>query len=296
MRDSNAKLASAKPRIKDEASDTIGNPGGAIASLYLAEDAAPSAAPISYRGAKARTDLGQGLFSDPVPGEQVSLWVYADAAWSSLGHANTGADGYYEMPTTGVVAANGVPVYAMLDADGSCAEHYTFLLPPGSKVVVTDIDATLTTSDGEVVLQAVDENHVPAMMAAADRLLQTWAMKGYTVVYLTARPNVLRNETRNWLRDLAFPIGPVITEPNFEAAEAFKTLWLRRMVNDFGWNIVAAYGNAQTDIAAYSNAAIPKAATFIVGPLAGTDGTMPIANSDFSAHITTYVNAQPNNP
>ncbi len=32
------------------------------------------------------------------------------------------------------------------------------------------------------------------------------------------------------------------------------------MVNDFGWNIVAAYGNADTDITAYANVNIPLAA------------------------------------
>lgn len=294
-RDSNAALAKAKPRVKDEASDTLGNPGGAVASLYLAEDAAPSAMPISYRGVKARTPVSQGLFSEPLPGEQVSLWVYSDATWNSIGRSNTDSDGIYELASTEFTAGNGVPVYAMLEADGSCAEHFTFLLPRGSKVVVTDIDATLTTSDSEVFLQAGDESHVPAMMAAADRLLQTWAMKGYTIVYLTARPSVLRNETRNWLRDLNFPIGPVITAPVIEEAAPYKTLWLRRIVNDFGWNIVAAYGNADTDITAYRDAAIPKTQTFIVGPLAGTEGTMPIANSDFSDHINSYVNTQPNN-
>jgi hypothetical protein len=294
-RESNAKLARDKPRVKDEASDTLGNPGGAVASLYLAEDATPSATPISYRGSKARTPPAQGLFSEPLSGEQVSLWLYADEAWSSIGRTTTADDGSYELPSTGVTAPNGVPVYAMLEADGSCAEHYTFLLAPGSKVVVSDIDATLTTSDSEIVEQALDEADVPAMMTAADRLLQAWAMKGYTIVYLTARPNVLRTETRNWLRDLMFPIGPVITQPYFQTAEPYKTLWLKRMVKDFGWNIVAAYGNADTDIAAYENAGILKSQTFIVGPLAGTKGTMPIANSDFSEHIATYVNVYPNN-
>lgn len=294
--DENATLNRDKPRVKDEASDTIGNPGGAVASVYLAENTAPSATPISYRGAKARTNPGQGLFSIPLPGENVSLWRYDNAQWSSIGRTTTGDDGYYELPSTNVVAANGSPIYAMLEADGSCAEHYTFLLAAGAKVVVTDIDATLTTSDSEIVQQAGDETHTPAMMAAADRLLQTWAMKGYTIVYLTSRPNALRKETRNWLRDLMFPLGPVITAPMLEDAEAFKTVWLQRMVNDFGWNIVAAYGNADSDIDAYNNAAIPKANTFIVGPLAGTKGTMPIANLDFTDHIATYVNAQPNNP
>ena len=62
-----------------------------------------------------------------------------------------------------------------------------------------------------------------------------------------------------------------------------------------GWQIVAAYGNASTDISAYANAGIPKTQTFIVGPLAGSDSTQPIDNMDYAQHIQTYVDAQPNN-
>ena len=78
-------------------------------------------------------------------------------------------------------------------------------------------------------------------------------------------------------------------------AAAYKTVWLQRMVQTFGWDIVAAYGNASTDITAYQNAGIPKTQTFIVGPLAGSDSTQPIDNMDFPAHITSYVDTQPNN-
>jgi phosphatidate phosphatase PAH1 len=66
------------------------------------------------------------------------------------------------------------------------------------------------------------------------------------------------------------------------------------MIQSFGWNVVAAYGNASTDITAYENAGIPKTQTFIVGPLAGSGGTVPIDNMDFAQHIQTYVDAQPN--
>ena len=78
-------------------------------------------------------------------------------------------------------------------------------------------------------------------------------------------------------------------------AAVYKTLWLDRMVQTFGWVPVAAYGNADTDITAYQNAGIPKSQTFIVGPLAGNGGTQPIDNLDYTSHISTYVNAQPDN-
>src|SRR5512146_1723197 len=83
----NQALAADNPRSKDEASDTLGNPGGLTASVYLADDQAPSAAPVDYHGVKARTTLTGGLFATALPGENVSLWSYDPdkAAWQSVG-------------------------------------------------------------------------------------------------------------------------------------------------------------------------------------------------------------------
>ncbi|HEX2685323.1 MAG TPA: hypothetical protein VHN14_01830 [Kofleriaceae bacterium] len=298
QKSANEALVADKPRNKDEASDTLGNPGGKIASVYLADDQHPDAAPVDYHGAKARTTPKGGLFATPLPGENVSLWYYEPdkAVWQSVGQGRTDDNGDYDVPSTGFIAPNGRPVYAMLEADGSCAVHFDYLFAPGTKVVVTDIDGTLTTDDKEIFTQITDDTYVPAMMTAADRLLQAWSMKGYLVVYLTARLHVLRAESRGWLADLTFPDGPLITEGGGLTADAYKTLWMNRMVQDFGWKVVAAYGNADTDITAYANAGVPPGQTFIIGPLAGTRGTMPIQNNDYTQHIATYVAAQPANP
>jgi hypothetical protein len=294
----NKTIAADELRSKDEASDTLGNPGGLNASIYLPDGQRPGAAAIDYHGSKARTAVDAGLTSDQLSGETVSLWTYDPAAamWQSIGSAKTDDGGTYDLPATGFVAPNGQPVYAMLEADGSCAAHYDLMLAPGSKVVVTDIDGTLTTSDLELQMQLTDDTYVPKMMTAADRLMQAWSMKGYPIVYLTARPNVLRAESRRWLADLGFPTGPLITSGSGAAADVYKTLWMKRMAQDFGWDVVAVYGNADTDITAYASIGVPPDHTFIVGPLAGTRGTIAIPNMDFSQHITDFVNAQPANP
>jgi hypothetical protein len=297
QRADNKTLATNDPRNKDEASDTLGNPGGAIASTYIADNQSPATAPIEYRGAKARTGTTAGFFATPLPGEFASLWSYDpnQAAWENVGRAQTGDDGYYSVSDSGFVAPNDRPIYSVLEADGSCAEHYDYLLPAGTKVVVTDIDGTLTASDDELFKQISDEAYVPAMKTAADKLTQAWTAKGYTIIYLTARPHVFRPETRVWLRDLGFSSGPLITATAVGDAAAYKTIWLQRLITSFGWNAVVAYGNADTDIAAYANVGIPKDHTFIIGPLAGNDGTVAIPNDDYTQHIATFVNAQPSN-
>ncbi len=288
-------IATENVRSKDEASDTIGNPNGPVASIYLAQGAQPTSAPISYRGAKGRTIPSGGYFSKPLQNEHVSLWTYDGGAWMSIGETITAEDGTYELPDTGYVALNGQPIYSMLDADGSCAEHYDYLYPRGTKVVITDIDGTLTLDDGQLLAQIPDDTYVPKMMGAGNKLVQAWAAKGYAVIYLTARPHVFRPETRTWLHDLGFTDGALITAEQVGDAGVYKTEWLQRMLTTFGWTAVAAYGNADTDITAYENVGIAKNLTFIVGPLAGNRQTTAIANMDFAAHISSFVAAQPDN-
>jgi phosphatidate phosphatase PAH1 len=220
----------------------------------------------------------------------------AGKAWQGQATGKTDANGAYALTATGQLAANGEPVYAMLDADGSCAAHYNYLFAPGTKVVVADIDGTLTTDNNQIIMQLTDETYVPKMMVAANALTTEWVKKGYPVIYLSARIHAYRPESRSWLASQGFARGALITENGGEKADVYKTLWLSRMKQTFGWDIVAAYGNEQTDLDAYHNVGIPAAQTFIIGPL-GDAPTTPASTSipglDYTAHITSYVDAQP---
>jgi hypothetical protein len=290
----NANLAKMDTRIKHEGADTIGVLGGATANTHVADTAMPSTAAPTWDGTMGVTTTTGGLFSTPMADEYVSVWTYDGTAWQMLGRDLTDQDGLFTI--AGATVPNGQPAFSVLEANGTCAEAYDYTFPMGEKVVVSDIDGTLTTNDTELAMEINDPTYDPMMMGHADALLQAWSMKGYPIVYLTNRPHPLRIETRSWLDEKMFPTGPVITSNGTASdASAYKTLWLDRMIQTFGWNVVAAYGNASTDITAYENAGIPKTQTFIVGPLAGSGGTQPIDNMDFEQHIQTYVDAQPNN-
>lgn len=293
----NAALAEERTRDKGEAGDTLGNPGGPTADTYVDDDGSPATGELAYRGRKARTATTNGLFSTGLPGERVSLWSYdaAAEAWSERARGETDADGAYALAPGEAPPPNGHPVYAMLEADGSCADHHAFLLPRGERVVITDIDGTLTTDDAELFEQVGDPAYVPRMKRAAAALMQAWAAKGYTIIYLTARPHVLRGETRTWLRDLGYPVGPVITAASLADPAGYKRRWIARLLATFGWIPAAAYGNATTDIEAYAAAGIPKDVTFIIGEHAGEDGTVAIAGDDYTDHLATFVRAQPDN-
>ncbi|HEY1693252.1 MAG TPA: hypothetical protein VGG39_13885 [Polyangiaceae bacterium] len=292
----NASLVEDDTRDKDESSDALGNPGGTSANVYLDLDASPGDGIASYHGRKARTPPSDGLTAQPLPGEYVSLWYYDGTTWDALGRTTTDDDGYYDVAAT-LAPPPGTPVYAVLEADGTCAKHFDDLLASGTQVVVADIDGTLTTDDGQLLQEIGDPTYVPQMMTDANGMLQAWASKGYDVVYLTARPHLYLAETRQWLEQLAFPAGPVITSATLlsadAATEAYKATWLARMVTNFGWSVVAAYGNAVTDIEAYQSVGIPNDRIFIIGPEGGQMGTVAIAGDDYTSHVADFVDVQP---
>lgn len=284
------------PRFKDEASDVLGNPDGPYAYTRVDVDTPANQSQLRFAGNRGRTGDDMGLLSTPIPGEFVSLWSFDGSDWNELSRVSTDTDGDYEVSGVSPSPNNFQPVYAVLEGDGSCAAHYTFLLEPGTQVILSDIDGTLTASDEELFSQIADVNYDPLEKGSASALANAWADKGYQMVYLTARPHLFRAETRGWLRDHNFPVGPVITANSLTAgslAVAYKGAWVSRLLDDLGWDIYTAYGNATSDIDGYAQGGIPKDVTFIIGENAGVDGTQPIADDDYAQHIQDYVLTQP---
>jgi hypothetical protein len=301
--DRNEAASVSDPRIKHQPADIMAVPGGAIAYTDLAGDAALETGNFTARGIMARSKQNQGLFGFPIPGEQVSVWEYSEVTdWQMIADGTTEAGGSsnpgaYELDTgSPEISADLVTRYAILSAEGSCGTHIVVSMPAGRQAVITDIDETLTLSDEEIFEQISDPSYDPLLKTSSVEVMQAWASKGYHVIYLTARPHQLRTETRRWLEDHGYPAGPMITAPDFvfdDTARVYKGAWVNRVLGDLGWDLVAAYGNAESDIDAYEDAGIDKSVTFIVGPNAGANGTEAIQNDDFSDHLTDYVAQQP---
>ncbi len=289
------------PRDKSESADFLGTPMGVHLTTYANASDKPTAEALPFRGRMASGQIKGGLVATPLTGENVSLFSFDGAKneWLSLGRGTTGDTGHYELPyPSGFTPTLGQPIYAVLEANGHCSEHYDFAMPMGARFVVTDVDGTMTLSDEELFKQIDDGNYDPKENQSASALMNRWSKKGYPVVYLTARPHVFRAETRHWLNEHGFPAGPIISANSLvfdQSARDYKSAWVKRMQSDYGWQIVAAYGNAESDVQAYEDAGIAKKLTFIVGPLAGASSTQPIKDNDFTSHITEFVDVQPDN-
>jgi phosphatidate phosphatase PAH1 len=176
--------------------------------------------------------------------------------------------------------------------------------------VVTDIDATLTTSDSEFLSQLIDGTHDPAMRPEANQLFSDYAAIGYTVFYVTARGEDLtvsdgrtaREATADWLAEHGFPyaeeqlfLGPGVGVSGDDAV-AYKSAVLTDALA--GWDVAWAYGDKDSDTLAWQAAGVPDGQIWLVGELAGTMGVPGISDEDAygahrAAHMSTVADACP---
>ena len=288
-------------RIKHQPSDILSN-GSEYAYTDVSGATPMSSGNYVVRGIMARTKESQGLAAFPIAGELASLWGQDDGVWNERGRKDTlgeetSAPGQYEIDL-GIRSFEGESriEYAVLNAESSCASHSIYELSSGRNVVLADIDETMTIADEEIFLQISDESYDQVEKPFSVELTQAWAAKGYQMIYLTARPHIFRAETRAWLALHGYAEGPMITAPELvlgDAARQYKREWVNRITNELGWDIVAAYGNSDSDIDAYEEAGLEKSITFIIGERAGANGTVAIQGDSYAVHIESYVQQQP---
>lgn len=174
--------------------------------------------------------------------------------------------------------------------------------------IVTDIDETLTTADGEFFMQLQDGNYDPLERDGGATLINTYADLGYRVLYLTARSQTwvtevtdetAREATMRWLQEHGYPVDPETTElvlAPMIVIGATTRKYKGDAIMGFqaeGWRFDYAYGNADTDIGGYEDAGISKEATFIIGEEAGSEGTVAIEGEDWLAHIDSHLPSVP---
>ena len=169
--------------------------------------------------------------------------------------------------------------------------------------VVTDIDETLTTEDGEYLQQFTDPTHDPAERPDAAELMNAYAELGYTIIYVTARGADLdlpdgrsaTEATVDWLEGHGFPFEPAdlyLAERTSygEDAVVYKAGVLADREDD-GWSFAYAYGNSDTDIEAFREGGIADEVIFHVGRNAGTIAgvrAIPIDEA-FGAHMAEHM-------
>lgn len=219
-----------------------------------------------------------GLISKDLEDEDVRVFLDDCTGWVELGDFTTDSDGQIRVPLSHTLAIGIYEVRFQVLGDASVTTATLHVLPTGTRIVLTDIDGTLTASDRELFEQMLDGSHVPVAYPGAVELTQAHAERGHVVVYLTGRPDWLTGATRGWLGDLDFAAGPLrVADSNTQILPTegsvgdFKKRVIEQLAADY--EIDAAYGNASTDLYAYLGAGLPADRVWIIGAHAGEQGT-----------------------
>lgn len=160
--------------------------------------------------------------------------------------------------------------------------YYTYR--PQYRVIVSDIDGTITRSDvlGHL-MPFINQDWSHSGIA---ELYTNLYKRGYIIVYLTARNIGQAFKTLKYLKSIrqqehTLPEGPLITSPDtlFESfrremiiknPEVFKIQVLRDLKSLFGYNIYnplySGFGNKDSDAISYRVVNIPKKFIFTVTP------------------------------
>ncbi|WP_438020048.1 phosphatidylinositol transfer protein [Sorangium sp. So ce315] len=225
-----------------------------------------------------------GPQDDDLEDEDVEAYLLrgCSGAWERLGAFRTSDDDHLH-PTTEGIPDTGGRLYLDLTAgrrldvgrhrvhfavvgDGTSADLFIEVLPPGARVAVTDIDGTLTSSEGAMIGELLGGGP-PAAHPGAAEAMRALADSGVYLFYVTARPEWLVGTTRVWLREQGFPPGILrttigVTGAFGRAAAHYKTVelgWLKArtgIVPSFG------FGNMPSDVATYTAAGIAPSRSY----------------------------------
>uniref|UniRef100_A0A7S3ABA7 phosphatidate phosphatase n=4 Tax=Rhodosorus marinus TaxID=101924 RepID=A0A7S3ABA7_9RHOD len=171
-----------------------------------------------------------------------------------------------------------------------------FLWPMDQKIVISDVDGTITKSDvlGHVLPRmGRDWSH-----SGVTELFHKLISLGYNIIYLTSRPIGQADNTRAYLKNLVqgevgLPIGPVVMSPDrmirsitreviLRRPHEFKIAVLReiRLLFPPDFNpFYAGFGNRSTDIISYGAVGIPPQRIFTINP----KGELNVMNANYEA-------------
>lgn len=213
--------------------------------------------------------IAYGITDKDLEDEDVELFACLDGSWTVLGATRTNSDGRFSLALTG---DERLPVgmrdlYVSVTGDVTGASFIGYVAPAGTRMVVSDVDGTLTASENEYPESLVLGTDVAAQPDAAAALMSL-AERGYTIVYITSRGDRFTQDSRNWFAAKGFPRGPmrlpsaIVTLPGADTVE-FKREAIQSLS---AFDVKAGVGNRMSDITAYTEAGLPADRVFIKLP------------------------------
>ena len=215
-----------------------------------------------------------GIIDKNLEGEDVDLyllrecgqtWTYLGRGTTSKGVSNAPIEGvkdrggqiFFKIPKEALLGVGRHRIHMVVRGDLSATDQFIQVVSKGSKIFVSDVDGTLTSSENVEYLKLI-EGTLPDAHPDASKALSILAAKGVIPFYLTARPDWLGERTRQFLDARGFPPGIIHTTLSGvgaigNAAANFKSDELADLARK-GLAIQYAFGNKATDTDAYQRA------------------------------------------
>lgn len=189
-----------------------------------------------------------------VRGKLVIFKLHGGLTGRVLGSARSARDGYADVV---VRAPRRAGVYQIRAHVGAAANlGHLVVVERGARVVVTDIDGTISSTSLRAFLGAHPSRTAP--IAGAPPVVRALA-KNAAIVYITARDDGLMHLTRRWLAHWRFPPGVLMCSDGLGIVRSpvpFKTKAVRRL-SYLPVNVVCGFGNVKGDAEAYVANTLP---------------------------------------
>jgi hypothetical protein len=295
----------AQPKCDGAGGPDLGpiRPWASTLSQYVVDLGAPyhRGRDMIYSVGDAQWILGKFTYSlvdKEIKGEDVDIYVERGCAgaWEKLGTAQTTHDGdhtpvegvddsggriYFQVPADKTLGIGRHRIRLVVAGDHTSTDLLLDIVPKGTKIVVSDVDGTLTSSES-AEFPALLTGDLPGPQPGSADALAALAGEGYRIVYLSARPEWLTNRTKEFIDFYGFPPGIVhTTSTTFgaigNAARDFKSGELE-LLKGHGMSIGWAFGNQPSDTDAYQAANIMPVDHRVFLNLADPNGGRQIAS------------------
>jgi hypothetical protein len=117
--------------------------------------------------------------------------------------------------------------------------------------IAVDIDNTIARTEVRKLMSEKKADDLDPVKGSR-KVLEALA-RDYHILYLTARPRVLLEQTRHWIAKNEYPVGPVYTAPGLRQAirqKTFKKAALAGLRHDWP-NLLIGIGDRELDAEAY---------------------------------------------
>jgi hypothetical protein len=250
---------------------------------------------VTSAGSETQTIEGwisYGFTDKALEDEDVDVFACRAGEWRRAGTARTDDEGHFAL---GLLGVDRLPIgmrdlFVSVVGDRTGVGFLGYVAPDGARLLVSDVDGTLTSSEN-AFLETVVLGIEPDARAGAPRAYDAVTAKGHQLVYVTARGNQYTTATRDWLDHKSFPRGPVRLSPSFVTLPGTDTIDYKTRtiaaLSAAGLEVAAGVGNRASDVEAYISVGVAPDRIFIEMPEYASE-VQPLIDLGAAIGFTSY--------